>query len=252
MDVTQDCTLDGFLDGRITAAQPKRGFRVGHDTVLLAAAVPVGRAVLELGSGSGIASLCYSWRVTDAVVWGIEIDPDLVALASSNAARNGMQERVRFSCGDVCEHALAAERFDHVFFNPPFHFPNGHESPEHLRSVAKHDKGSTIADWTRVAMRAVKEGGTITAILRFDRCDEMLAATDGCAGFLLPLRPRSGGTPKRAIVHLLTGATGAVRHCTGLVLHQDNGGSTGEVEAILRGGAEISFPLESEKPVPAA
>ena len=60
-----DYTLDGFLGGRLTIAQPKDGFRAGHDAVLLAAAVPArtGETILELGSGSGIASLCLAARV---------------------------------------------------------------------------------------------------------------------------------------------------------------------------------------------
>jgi hypothetical protein len=58
--VSRDNTLDGFLGGRLSIAQPRRGFRAGHDTVLLAASIPApaGSHVLELGSGAGVASLC--------------------------------------------------------------------------------------------------------------------------------------------------------------------------------------------------
>ncbi len=65
-------TLDRFLGGRITAAQPGSGFRAGHDTVLLAAAVPAENdsVVLELGSGAGIASLCLSAREPGVrIIW---------------------------------------------------------------------------------------------------------------------------------------------------------------------------------------
>ena len=34
--MNRDNTLDGFLGGRLFIAQPRRGFRAGHDTVLLA------------------------------------------------------------------------------------------------------------------------------------------------------------------------------------------------------------------------
>ena len=71
------CTLDRFLGGRIVAAQPKTGFRAGHDSVLLAAAIPddPGGKVLELGSGAGIASICFAWRAANSSVRGVEIDP---------------------------------------------------------------------------------------------------------------------------------------------------------------------------------
>ena len=47
----RDFTEDKFLGGRISIKQPKQGFRAGHDSVLLAAAVPAnsGERILELG-----------------------------------------------------------------------------------------------------------------------------------------------------------------------------------------------------------
>ena len=110
MDVSESLTLDRFLGGRLTIAQPKRAFRAGHDTVLLAAAVPAGprEFVLELGAGAGVASLCLAVRVPDVRLLGIELNPELVRLANENAVRNGMGERVRFEAGDVP--ALATRR----------------------------------------------------------------------------------------------------------------------------------------------
>jgi len=90
--VSPEFSEDGFLGGRLIIAQPRAGFRAGHDAVLLAAAVPAkpGQRVLELGSGSGVASLCLAARVADVSVVGIEIDAELVRLANENAARNSM------------------------------------------------------------------------------------------------------------------------------------------------------------------
>lgn len=34
----EDCTFDRFLDGRLTVAQPRQGYRAAMDPVLLAAA----------------------------------------------------------------------------------------------------------------------------------------------------------------------------------------------------------------------
>ena len=49
-----------FLDGRVKVSQSQDGFRSGLDAVMLAAAVPAaaGQTALELGAGSGAASLC--------------------------------------------------------------------------------------------------------------------------------------------------------------------------------------------------
>ena len=236
------CTVDGFLDGRIVAAQPKGGFRAGHDTVLLAAAVPPGRKVLEFGSGAGIASLCYASRVPDAEVLGIEIDPELVVIAAENAARNRMADRVRFLEGDARSLPDPATKFDRVFFNPPFHSPEGTISVNPALDRAKRDVDGAIAAWTKSALGAVRANGTVTAILRTDRMQDMIAAAANHAVTVFPLIPRDGVAPKRAIVSIIAGDVGRVKTCTGLVLHGSDGRATPEADSILRGGGSLPIP----------
>ena len=233
-------TLDGFLGGRLSIAQPKRGFRAGHDTVLLAASVPApaGSHVLELGSGAGVASLCLAWRVPEARVTGMEIDPELVALANGNAERNGMAGRVCFACADAANLG-ARESFDHVFFNPPFHPASGEESPSAGRDLAMRDAANAIGDWTRSALALARPTGTVTAILRADRADEMLAAGDGRGVVLFPLFPRAGEAPKRMIVQFQKGSPAPLRLTAGLVLHEADGRNTDAAEAVLRHGSAL-------------
>ncbi len=234
-------TLDGFLGGRLTIAQPKDGFRAGHDTVLLAAAVPAeqGSSVLELGSGAGVASLCLAARVPRTNVFGVEIDGDLVEIANANAGRNGMAERVRFERGDVLQRDYAAA-FGHAFFNPPFYPASGQESPSAARDRATRDASGTMAAWMRAALSAVVDGGTVTAIVRGDRTFELLRAADGLAATVFPLFPRAGESPKRAIVQVVKSKAGPLRHAAGLVLHEEaNGRNTDAAEAVLRHGARL-------------
>jgi tRNA1(Val) A37 N6-methylase TrmN6 len=106
---------DGFLGGRIVARQPLEGFRSGTDAVMLAAAVFAkdGDDVLELGSGAGIASLCLAARVPGCRITGVEISPELTALAEENAHVNGFDKCVHFKQADVLQlpkaEALAQE-----------------------------------------------------------------------------------------------------------------------------------------------
>jgi len=233
-------TLDGFLGGRLSIAQPRRGFRAGHDTVLLAASIPAlpGSHVLELGSGAGVASLCLASRVPDVRVIGIEIDPELVGLANENAARNGMTDRVVFECADAASIGGDAA-FDHVFFNPPFHPASGEESPSVGRDLAMRDAANAIADWTRRALALTRPLGTATAIIRADRVDEMLAAGGGRGTVLFPLFPRNGEAPKRMIVQFQKGSREPLRLTAGLVLHEADGRNTERAEAVLRHGAAL-------------
>ncbi len=214
-------TLNRFLGGRVIAAQPSGGFRAGHDTVLLAAAVPAenGSVALELGSGVGIASLCLAARVPGVRIIGIEIDPELVRLANDNAARNTVADRVSFVIGDAGADldastlqstsplrggrtAVAHQResgsgggplpedasFDHVFFNPPFHPDSAHSSPVAARDRATRDLSDAVRTWTGRALSLVRDGGTVTAIVRADRVDDIL---DGARGYETVVYSRS-------------------------------------------------------------
>jgi len=270
--VTEAVTLDRFLNGRIALAQPVSGFRAGHDSVLLAAAVPAepGSRVLELGSGAGVASLCLAVRVPGARITGIEIDPDLVRLANENAARNGFADRVSFVLGNAGtsifestspswggrsaaatrgasgggqppRQLIGSESFDHVFFNPPFHPDSAHVSPVPARDRATRDSSDAVRAWTGKALALARDGGTITAIVRADRVEEIVDSAHGYGGILLPLHPRSGDKPKRVIVQIQKQNGGEFATATGLILHESDGRSTEAAEAVLRYGRALTL-----------
>jgi len=210
--------------------------------VLLAAAVPgaAGDSVLELGSGAGVASLCLAWRVPHVQVLGVEFDVDLVRISIENAARNGMAGRARFVTDDVVTFK-AGELFHHVFLNPPFHPDTGPISPNQRRDSAKRDRRDCVAAWTRAALALVKRSGTVTAIVRADRVDEMLAEASGHSATVFPLYPHAGETPKRAIVRIAKGREAPLRRAAGLILHEPGGRNTDAAEAVLRHGAALDL-----------
>ena len=308
---TEGLTLDRFMGGRVIAAQPSIGFRAGHDTVLLAAAVPAesGSLALELGSGAGIASLCLAARVPGLRIIGIEIDPELVHLANDNAARTAVADRVSFIIGDASASttdsfpppftgrgpisdsgAVAGPSvsrsdgggiFDHVFLNPPFHPDSAHKSPAASRDRATRDSSDAVRTWTERALSLVRDGGTVTAIVRADRIEEVLNAARDQRGIIFPLLPRTGTAPKRAIVRIVkterispiplpsplegrgpisdsgavAGPSGGAKrrkrgdaqeseHFTtgaGLVLHEADGRNTDAAEAVLRHGKALNL-----------
>src|SRR5260221_12891353 len=59
-----EVTEDAALGGRLRLKQPKRGHRVGHDAILLAAACPAraGERAVDLGAGVGAAGLAPALR----------------------------------------------------------------------------------------------------------------------------------------------------------------------------------------------
>ena len=231
---------DTFLDGRVTVTQPESGFRSGLDAVMLAAAVPAhaGHTMLELGSGAGTASLCLAARVPGLSLTGVEIDPDLAALAARNAAANGFD--CKFVAADIF--ALPPELkhdFGHVFANPPFH-GEGQSSPDSARATALMDGGALQA-WLKLGLQRTVSGGTFTAILRADRLNEALAVLPERGVCAFPLWPRAGEAAKRVIVQARKGSGAPFVLLQGMVLHSGDGSYTLAADAILRHGRALEF-----------
>ncbi len=229
-----------FLDGRVKVTQPETGFRSGLDAVMLAAAVPAltGQAALELGAGSGAASLCLAARVSGVTITGVERDEGLAALARGNAAANGAD--CRFVAADVFALPPELKRdFDQVFANPPFH-GEGQVSPDTVRAAALMDDGK-LRDWMKLGLQRTVSGGFFTAILRADRLNQALAALPERGLCAFPLWPRQGEAAKRVIIQVRKGSNAPFALLPGLVLHQDDGAWTPQAEAVLRRGGALAL-----------
>src|SRR5213595_3310598 len=101
--MSAEVTEDPVLGGKLRLKQPRRGHRIGHDAILLAAACPAraGERVVDLGAGVGAAGLAVALRVPGTMVTLVEVDAGLAALAAENARLNGLAERVSAAVIDV-------------------------------------------------------------------------------------------------------------------------------------------------------
>ena len=73
--------------------------------------------MLDLGTGSGVCAV-FAARHARRVV-AVDINRAAVRCAAINAALNGLEQRIECRHGDLFA-PLAGERFDAIFFNPPF------------------------------------------------------------------------------------------------------------------------------------
>jgi release factor glutamine methyltransferase len=78
---------------------------------------PPGCTVLDLGTGSGCVAITLALECPDALVTAVDISPDALTCASSNASRLGAKVRLLKS---DCFDALGDERFDLIATNPPY------------------------------------------------------------------------------------------------------------------------------------
>jgi tRNA1(Val) A37 N6-methylase TrmN6 len=236
-------TENTLLGGRVRLLQPRKGFRVAVDAVLLAAAVEAhaGERVLDLGAGVGAVGLCIASRIAGCHILGIELQAELAALAERNAALNGMNERVRTIVHDLAEPLPAGiEAIDHVVTNPPYLAAAvADPSPDRSKALATVESSAGLARWLKVATAALKPAGTLTLIHRSDRLDEIAAhlAQLGWGALEVKALPPAA----RVLVRARRADTPTKRQSPPLVLHRPDGGYTAEAEAILRHGEPLAF-----------
>ncbi len=241
-------SLDRVLGGRLTLRQRQDGYRFGLDAALLAAACDsqAGERVIEAGCGVGGALLAAAARRTGARFTGLERDPDALALALENISRNGLDGRVEALAGNIGAgfRALGLDPFDAALANPPFF-----DDPGALRGPKPARAGAYIADdglaaWTAFLLKAVREGGSLTIIHRADRLGDLLALLAPKAGSfrIRPIHPFADQPAKRVLVRAIKTGKAPLTLLPPLVLHDREGGKhTAEVEAVLRGEADLGW-----------
>lgn len=253
--VVDDTTLDAFLGGQLSILQPRRGYRAGLDAVLLAATVASspGRAVsvLDVGAGVGTVGLAVARRLADTRVVSLEQNPALAELARRNAAHNALGDRVTVVQGDVLAPAadlarlgVAADAFDHVLANPPYHAEGrGTRATDPAKAHAHVMPDGDLGAWLRVIARVTVPGGTATLVHKAEALGALLAAMEGRFGNLkvLPIHARAGLPAQRVIVNGTKGSRAPLALLAGLVLHGDGHAFTPAAGAILRHGQALDL-----------
>lgn len=236
-------TENTVMGGRVKLLQPRRGYRIAVDAVLLAAAVDAkaGENVLDLGAGVGAVGLCIAARVAGSHITGIELQPELAALAEHNIALNDADGRVRTVVHDLA-HPLPPDLglFDHVATNPPYLTAAvADPPPDRSKALATIESSAGLFRWLTVATGALKPAGTLLAIHRSDRLEEIVEvlAKLGWGDITVKRLPPAA----RVLVRARRAPELRREDAEPLVLHRPEGGYTDEAEAILRRGQPLAF-----------
>lgn len=248
------CTVDGFLDGRVTLIQPRDGHRAGLDAALLQALVPAearGKAV-DLGAGVGTIAFCVAARAPGMSVIACEREAGLVEAAEAALARPENAHfagRVRMIHADLTDRAALREASgvhdgsaDWVLMNPPFDVHGQvRESPDRHRRSAHVAEADSLRLWIDAAAGLLKPGGTVGLIHRAAGLAGALAALSSRYGDIrvLPVHPSGAKPAARIVIRAARGSRAGLRLMPSLVLHDTGGAWTPAADAILRGRAEL-------------
>jgi tRNA1(Val) A37 N6-methylase TrmN6 len=240
---------DALLGGQLRLRQPKSGHRAGHDAILLAAATPVrsGDRVVDFGAGVGAAGLALARRTAGIDLVLVEMDAALAALASGNAASNGLTADVVVldvtSAADAFAAAgLMPESADVVLMNPPFNDPMRHRaSPEESRRTAHVATATTLESWVHAGRRLLKSGGVLSLIWRADGLADVLAALGRGFGSveILPVHGNAAGPAIRVLIGAIKGGKAPLQLHPGLMLNNESALPNKRIEDILAGKAVL-------------
>ncbi|MCR9078448.1 MAG: methyltransferase [Hyphomonadaceae bacterium] len=240
-------SVDDFYSGRIKVYQPKKGFRAGTDSLLLASALDrfTEGEVLDIGCGAGGALLPAAHRLKRARLTGLEIDPEMVTLAEKGVATNVFQERVQVRQGSVSDLPDAWQnRFDLVISNPPFFETGTIQTPGEGKETA-YLESVTLKDWINAMLFALRPKGTFVMVHRAADLARILSIIERQTGEItvLPIHSYPGAEAKRVLVRARKGLrSGPMRLLEPRYLYHEKGGERrGWTLAMQRDGAEIDW-----------
>ena len=101
-------------------AQGMRDKEWNNVETIIAAGVCAGD-VLEIGPGPGYVGLEWLKACPEGRLTALEISPEMIAMATKNAAGYGFSSRVQYAEGNALEMPFADDSFDAVFSNGSLH-----------------------------------------------------------------------------------------------------------------------------------
>ena len=155
-------TIEDLGDG-FQIIQGKDEFRFGTDAVKLAdfANVKPSDHVMDLCTGTGIVPILLYKKVPGVSVFGLEIQEQMVQMATRSVKLNALTEKIRMIHGDLrCIRALfPAESFQVVTCNPPY--MKNHTGKQNERksvTIARHELCCNLED----CIDALRDGESLS------------------------------------------------------------------------------------------
>lgn len=239
-ELFKDLSTDKVLGGSISLLQPKKGFRVGIDSILLSSSIKKFTNCLELGSGSGVISICLASRINDSKILGVEKNKLLVEIAKRNLVNNDLsRSKINFQHFDIMGKEFSKiynSFFDRVIMNPPyFNEAKINLSKNYNKASAKYLNASSLNDWIEIAYKKLEKKGYLNFIYRTGDLSNVLTLLDSKWGDIkiFPLWPQIQKPSKLFLIQARKDSKAETNLLPGLVLHNEDGSYTNDCNNVL-------------------
>jgi tRNA1(Val) A37 N6-methylase TrmN6 len=230
-------TEDRILGGHIKLMQPRKGYRVAIDPVILAYFVNVKplQEILDVGCGVGTISLILKKKEKFAKITAIDVDEEMCLLFQQNYQMNLLDIEIK-NVG--IEHiqkdvSMKNKLFDHVVTNPPF-FEQKSSRISESKKLSNFETISLV-NWISYCINQLKSNGIFSIIHNASRIDDILYALRNVAGSvsITPIFPKRNCEANRIVVQAKKFSRSAIKICAGVIVHNDDGSYSESMRDIL-------------------
>ena len=203
----EDLQCDG-----LRLIQSANEYRFTTDAVLLANFCKDmnGKFCVEFGSGSGVISILVAHKKHPKKVLALEIQPQLVDMATRSVALNNLQDTIQVvECDLKRANTLVCGKADIVVCNPPYRkVGSGEQQLAENLAICRHEICATLADIIQSASKCLNNRGNLYLVHQASRTAEIVAL---CAQHkiavkeILPVCPSPNRQPNLVLVRGVKG-----------------------------------------------
>lgn len=220
--------------------QDPDSFCFGIDAVLLSnfCIIKKNWRVIDLGSGNGIIPILLAGKTNAKEIIGIEIQKELVDMATRSVRLNYLEDRVKIiheDLNNVAEY-FPFYSFDAVITNPPYMKEGGGlPNPKSSKAIARHEIKTTLEDVIRVSAKLLKDKGSFYMVHRPHRLVDIVYL---CRHYNLEAKkirfvhPTYNKKPNIMLIQCIRNGKPELRFMDPLYVYNDDGTYTDEINQI--------------------
>ncbi len=229
-----------FLDGRIVIYQPRKGFRFSIDAPILADFINIPQSdaeLLEIGGGCGIISLILAKTKRFKKIYVLEIQDPMITGIRKSVKENGLEDLINIIRGDF-KNPPFKKKFDIILSNPPYIKKDSGKLPANSnKRIAKFEIELNMQTILENSFNLLKKNGSLYLIYPYKRKKELKKEVKDKNYFISKERvvfPRRNREPVFYMVELTKMEKDKISSDY-IILEDDNGNYSEEIENILRG-----------------